>query len=218
MWTIDMGKRFAKDLWSKTQRAAGTDAAIASALLAQVAKGEARRVLADCVSKERTHGARGTVARDAELEDVTAEVNAGEAAAAPREKALPRTNAKQGAVRLVTLIESRARARGLVVDRSPARADHAISISVRGAIACTVSALDGELYIDALGPAPVERAPLAWDPIAEVFLPTDAEEWPDPVAIMEAQIVMHARAARAQRVQPASLCTLTKATCPCLVG
>lgn len=198
MWTIDMGKRFAKDLWSKTQRAAGADAAIASALLAHVAKDEARRLLADCVAKERAHGARGTAARDASLDDVTTDVNVGDAAVTPREPVLPRTNAKQGAVRLVTLIESRARARGLVVDRSPARADHAISISVRGAMVCTVSALEGELYVDALGPAPVEKAALAWDAVAEVFLPTDAEQWPDPVALIEAQIAMHARASRAR--------------------
>jgi hypothetical protein len=200
MWNIDMGKRFAKELWSKTQRAAGTDAAVASALLAHVAKGEARRLLADCVAKERPGNARGTVARTEALDDVTADIaSAPEAGAAPRERAAPRMNAKQGAVRLVTLIESRARARGLVVDRSPARADHAISVSVRGAIVCTVSALDGALYVDAVGPAPVEKAPLAWDDIAEVFLPTDAFEWPDPVALIEAHIAQHVRAARAQR-------------------
>jgi hypothetical protein len=196
MWNIDMGKRFAKSLWSRTQRAAGADAAVASALLAHVAKGEARRLLADCVAKERAHGVRGTVARDADLDDPAIDV----ATDAPtaHERPLPRSNAKQGAVRLVTLIESRARARGLVVDQSPARADHAVSISVRGAIVCTVSALDGELYVDGLGPAPVEKVGLAWDPVAEVFLPTDALDWPDPVAILESHIAMHVRASRAR--------------------
>lgn len=202
MWNIEMGKRFAKDLWSRTQRAAGVDAAVATALLAHAAKGEARRLLAECVVKERAHGARGTVARDVSgaLDDVPAgTAPSASGVTAPRERPLPRTNAKQGAVRLVTLIEARARARGLVVDRSPARADHAITLSVRGAIVCTVCALEGELYVDAPGPAPVEKAALAWDAVAEVFLPTDAQQWPDPVAIVEAQIAMHVRAARAQR-------------------
>lgn len=203
MWNIDMGKRFAKDLWSRTQRVGNTDAAVARALLAQAAKSEARRLLADCVAKEKPTHARGTAARPDALED-TAEVPADGTVASPRARALPRINAKQGAVRLVTLIESRARARGLVVDRSPVHADHAISISVRGAIVCTVSALDGDVYVDPIGPAPAQKTPLAWDPSAEVFLPNDAAAWPDPVALVENEVAMLVRQARTRRDQVAA--------------
>ena len=59
-----------------------------------------------------------------------------------------------------------------------------------------MSALEGELYIDPVGPSPQRRAALAWDELAEVFLPVDADAWPDPVALIEQEIAPWLRAAQ----------------------
>lgn len=194
-----MGRKFAKELWTKTQQVAGTDATVASALLAQAAKGEAQRLLADVVAHDKATTKAALAVVDEMVDEPTKDEPVAPSPPAARARELPRTNARQGAVRLVTLIESRARARGLPVDRSPARADHAVSISHRGAIFCTVSAVNGELFVDAApGPAPCARAALGWDEVAEVFLPTDTTAWPDPVALIEQEIALMLRAVRAR--------------------
>jgi hypothetical protein len=101
----------------------------------------------------------------------------------------------RAAVRLVTQVEARMRARGIATEQSPVRADHAIALSVRGQLFCTVSAVDGGVYVGGIGRAPLQRVPLVWDDQIALHLANDDGAGPDPIHAIERLIAALLRAA-----------------------